>query len=261
MSSPKKPRGYPASLYAAVHTGTPGDLLFYAQACGDASRILELGCGDGRVLEHLAAVPQRTCVGLELDPGLLALARRRIDASAPAGAVELVHGDMRSFHLDAAFDRVLLPHGSLYCLLEPEDVTACFDRVRAHLAPGGELWLDAYGADAFHTHNDPDEMEEDALTFVTEVDVEDRRFRVSERSAWDRARQTIDATYLYEPNDGGATIEGHLPQRYMLAEQVLEAVLAAQLEPIALFGAFDASPYDPDDAELLIVGAKRPVTE
>ncbi len=197
-------------------------------------------------------------MGLELHPGLLGLARARFEAQPPKAQVDLIAGDMRSFALDERFDRILLPHGSLYCLLTPEDVAACFERVHEHLVPGGELWLDAYGADAFHGHNDPEEMSEDTLTFVTEVVVEGRRHRVSERSRWDPARQRIDATYVYAPTDGGPTVEGQLPQRYMLAQQVLEAALVAQLEPVALFGSFDAAAYDPDASDLMIVGAERP---
>jgi hypothetical protein len=37
-------------LYSLLHLGGfAGDLAFYASHCADASRILELGCGDGRI--------------------------------------------------------------------------------------------------------------------------------------------------------------------------------------------------------------------
>ena len=45
---------YPARLYVAVHEGNPGDVAFYRRCCADAGSVLELGCGDARVLAELA---------------------------------------------------------------------------------------------------------------------------------------------------------------------------------------------------------------
>ncbi len=249
--------GYPAALYAAVHTGTPGDLSFYSKACGNTARILELGCGHGRVLRALADRPGRRCVGIELHDGLLEMARDELRTAPPTGDVELVRADMRTFDLDERFDRILLPHGSLYCLLEPTEIDACLARVREHLVPGGELWLDAYAADPFHTHNDPEEMADDALSHVKDVEVDGVVWEVVERSRWDREAQRVYATYVHTPAKGGSPVEGRLPHPYVLAEQLLAALLRAELEPIALFGGFDASPYDPDEADLMVVGARR----
>lgn len=249
--------GYPAELYAAVHTGTPGDVPFYAKACEGAKSVLELGCGDARVLCSLLDTdPTREGVGLELHPGLLALARRRAAEEVPEAALDFLEADMREFSLGRRFERIIMPHGSLYCLLEPADLDRCLEQVVAHLAPDGELWLDAYAADGFHETATPGDMAEDLLGEVKEVEVLEERYRVSERSSWDPERQRIDSIYVHTPVHGGDPIEGHLPQRYVLAEQLLEALLRHGLEPIALFGGFDASPYDPELAETMIVGAR-----
>ena len=74
-------------------------------------------------------------------------------------------------------------------------------------------------------------------------------------------RQRIDSIYVHTPVHGGDPIEGHLPQRYVLAEQLLEALLRHGLEPIALFGGFDASPYDPELSDTMIVGARLAPTQ
>ena len=62
-----------AALYAAVHTGTPGDRELYASVCRGAATVLELGCGAGRLLPVLAG-SDRTVVGIDLDTHLLARA-------------------------------------------------------------------------------------------------------------------------------------------------------------------------------------------
>ena len=75
------PRG-PAELYARLHRGNPGDLDFYRRACAGASSVLELGCGHGRVLRAIAT-PETHLVGVDLDPELLALARRGCAWASP----------------------------------------------------------------------------------------------------------------------------------------------------------------------------------
>ncbi|HLT36253.1 MAG TPA: class I SAM-dependent methyltransferase, partial [Enhygromyxa sp.] len=70
---------YPARLYAAVHDGNPGDVEFYRRRCAGARSIVELGCGDARVLAALAE-PGRRLVGVDIDPELLELARVRLSA-------------------------------------------------------------------------------------------------------------------------------------------------------------------------------------
>ena len=42
-----------APLYYVTHTGVPGDLEFYLGELTHEMRILELGCGAGRLTRHL----------------------------------------------------------------------------------------------------------------------------------------------------------------------------------------------------------------
>ena len=46
---------FDATLYRQLHVGTPGDVDFYRRQCAGAQGVLELGCGDGRILAPLAA--------------------------------------------------------------------------------------------------------------------------------------------------------------------------------------------------------------
>jgi SAM-dependent methyltransferase len=54
-----------ARLYALVHRGNAGDVDFYVRACAGAARVLELGCGTGRVLRAVAEVAGHV-TGLDL---------------------------------------------------------------------------------------------------------------------------------------------------------------------------------------------------
>jgi SAM-dependent methyltransferase len=203
---------YPPELYAAVHDGTEGDIEFYRQQCRGATSVLELACGYGRVLEALKDEVD-DLVGLDIDPELLAIARRRVPT------VELVEGDIREFNLGRTFERILLPHTSLYCLLSEDDVVRCLTMVARHLAPEGRLVLDAYDADDFHQRTRPEDLDETSLIPVKQVEADGRGWMVLERSSWDRPMQRIDATYVHVAEDG-ETVEATIAQRYVLSDQL-----------------------------------------
>ncbi|MFO7567064.1 MAG: class I SAM-dependent methyltransferase [Enhygromyxa sp.] len=244
---------YPARLYAAVHDGNPGDVEFYRRRCAGARSIVELGCGDARVLATLAE-PGRTLVGVDIDPGLLELARARLGATAGA-ELELVCADMRTVELPRRFDRVIIPHGGLYCLLDEASLAATLARVRALLEPEGQLILDCWAADGFVLEADPDDQDPGWLEIVKAFELDGERWEVLERSSWDKPSQRIDATYLHVQVGAEQAIEGLLRQRYLLADQLRDALAAAGLELVELHGDFAGLPYD-HESELMVAIAR-----
>ena len=262
---PDAPRHYPADLYELVHRGTAGDTAYYRQACAGARRILELGCGYGRVLENLLdlGTPGLELTGIERDPEMLARARSRLEARAGTSVrVRLVVADMRAFALPepdappARFDRILIPHSGVYCLPDPAACVACFRRCAHHLAPGGRLVLDAYAADVFHATADPGDHTDERLDPVVSVEHEGTRYDVFERSRWDRAAQTLDVTYEYIPRDGGACRVGRVLHHYLLQEQIEPLLAEAGLRLVSLDGDFRGGPPRPD-ADMWVVTAAR----
>ncbi|MCA9713984.1 MAG: class I SAM-dependent methyltransferase [Myxococcales bacterium] len=247
---------YPAELYVPLHVGTPGDLAYYRRRCADATSVLELGCGHGRVLLELAA-PGRFLVGLDHHQGLLALARRRQAALPPelVDTVLLLDEDMRSFALPQRFDRIIIPHSGLFCLLTDDDVRACFARARRHLLPGGLLLLDVYNPTAFHEECVPEDLAEDELVPVGRITTEaGREFSVLERSVWRREEQFIHATYVYRERPDDPGIEASIPQRYMLMHQMLEHLQAEGFSVDAVFGGFAGEGLE--GAETLVIEAR-----
>lgn len=251
MSAP-----YEARFYAATHLGNDGDVEFYARLCEDAKTVLELGCGSARVLSKVVP-PSATGVGVDLHEGLLALARARPQAERRSAHLSFERGDMRTLMLGRRFDRVLIPYSGLYCLDHAAGLRACLETVAAHLSPDGILALDAYSADGFHHHASREEVGQlDEWTKIEDVEVEGVSFTVHERSRWDRAAQTIAAQYRYV-GVNGQVYEAPLPQRYVLAEELMLASMHAGLEPVALWGGFDQRPFDPEQSDHMIFLARH----
>lgn len=237
---------YPADLYAALHTGTPGDVTWYQTQCEGARSVLELGCGYGRILSALAST-EREVWGIEIDPNLLELSRERIGTlpHAERASIHLVHGDMRSFDLGRTFDRILIPHSGLYCLLGDADVRSCLRAIRRHLDRSGCLLLDAYSADRFHLRSRPSDVDSDDLVPVARVEARDRTWQVLECSTWDRVEQRIDVTYEYVAQ--GESHQGRIAHRYLQVKQLRAALEEAGLRLASLHGSFDGKRYEVGD--------------
>jgi SAM-dependent methyltransferase len=246
---------YPAKLYAAVHDGNPGDVAFYQRRCAGARSVLELGCGDARVLAALAA-PGRALVGVDIDPELIELARARLQAT-PGAEFELRCADMRELVLERRFDRVIIPHGGLYCLLDEASLTATLARVAALLEPDGQLILDSWAADGFELEADPDDQDPGWLEVVKAVEIDGERWEVLERSSWDKPAQRIDATYLHVRVGDEEAVEGLLRQRYVLAEQLRDQLARAGLELLELLGDFSGSAYDLESELMVAIACRR----
>ncbi len=239
-----------AELYALTHRGNPGDIDYYRRFCKGGSSVLELGCGSGRVLSALVARGRRL-VGLERDPRLIALARRALPES-----VQLVCGDMREFELEQRFSRIVIPYSGFFCLLTRADARRALRAIVRHLEPRGELAFDTYAGDAFHRNARPADVAADELEFVVSINDRGKRWNVFERSRWQRSRQRLDVTYVYEQANGRGRVEIELPQRYFLARELPPLLESAGLGLISLDGDFRGSHYDPRRSELMVVRAR-----
>jgi SAM-dependent methyltransferase len=97
-----------------------------------AGRILELGCGTGRVALHLGRRGHQV-LGLDANSGLIA----ELVRDAGALSVDAVVGDAWDFQLGAEFGLVLAPMQLVQLFAGREERVRCLRCVAAHLADGG----------------------------------------------------------------------------------------------------------------------------
>lgn len=141
-------RPLPHDLYA---DGRHFDLLFPGnrdmqafyprQIARYGGPVLELACGTGRLTIPLA-LAGAAIVGLDCSMGMLHTAREK--ARRAGLDLPLVQGDARNFAFARQFRFIFFPANSLCHLLCRDDVEACFDCVRRHLAEDGRFLIDVF---------------------------------------------------------------------------------------------------------------------
>ena len=167
--------GTPAEIYEqhmvpAIFVHWAPDLV-KAAGVQPGGRALDVACGTGVVTRILAARvgPAGTVVGLDINPGMLAVAR----VAAPLPNIEWIEGSAISMTLpDATFDNVLCEQGLQFF----PDKPAALAEMRRVLKPGGRLALSCWCSVEYM----PGYLEQGAGVLdaiVAEVDAATRRVR------------------------------------------------------------------------------------
>jgi len=102
---------------------------------GRAATLLDVGCGTGGIAAQLARDYQVS--GLDISPGMLAVAGRKLPAGTP-----LYQADMASFRLEARYDSVVCAYQGVNHLLRFPDWESFFDCIHEHLNGGGVFVFD-----------------------------------------------------------------------------------------------------------------------
>lgn len=106
-------------------------------------RVVDLGCGPGSLMHAiLEALPDTQVIGVDFDPTLLGLARKRLEAFGQR--VALVQADLRNPHWS---DRIDGPCGAVVSAtalhwLSESQLASLYGRLRRLLIPGG-IFLNA----------------------------------------------------------------------------------------------------------------------
>ncbi|NBE50768.1 class I SAM-dependent methyltransferase [Streptomyces boluensis] len=138
-----------AARFAALAGGGKdmhGEARFCAGLVPAGARVLDAGCGTGRVMIRLAELGY-DCVGVDLDESMLAVARRQ------APELPWIQADLATFNPadlpgGAGFDLVVAA-GNIFPLLATGTEATVVGRLAAALRPGG-LLVAGFGLDRAH---------------------------------------------------------------------------------------------------------------
>ena len=97
--------------------------------------LLDIACGTG---EHLRFLPEYEVTGIDLNPGLLKIAR----VKRPDGSFHVA--DMQRFELPSKFDILICLFSSIGYLLTSEAIASALTCFKAHLALGGAIFIEPW---------------------------------------------------------------------------------------------------------------------
>lgn len=217
----------------------------------DPRRVMDLGCGTGRITAALATGSRRV-LGLDLSPHMLRRARRRL---AGEGPVALVRGDVRRLPVAPGWDMIAAADGLFGHLLNDDERQAALEEIVRALAPSGRfvlegLWLPrpvfrAASREGWSRRRRLDRPVPGALEEVRE------RWRCDEDTRICRAR------FEYGPGDGSARLSAAFRARIWDEGEVVERFRSAGLRIRGKWGDFHRSEFSPRESRRLIVAADR----
>ena len=250
------------ALYDAIPAyGARADIHFYleeAERAGASSRVLEVGCGTGRLTLPLAQAGHDV-TGIDSSAAMLTRARAKLAAQPRAvqDRVTLLEGDARRLELSATtqFDLVVAPFRVLQHLTAIADQLDFLTGARRRLAPGGRLILDVFnpsyammaGDRSAEVEDTPEQSLPDGRTLRRTVRV----------TAVHWAEQVSDVELIYHLRTGDRTerVVQKFGMRWFTPAELTHLVARAGLRLDALYGDFDRRPIGDGAAEIIVVAS------
>jgi len=236
--------GYTDPRLAAVYDSLnpPGaSEAFYRRRIGPGpGRLLEIGCGTGRLSVDLAAQGW-SVVGLDPTPAMLAIARGR----PGGGTVDWVEGIAPDLPADARFDAVVMTGHVFQVFLTDEEARATLQAAAARLAPGGRLLFETRNplVREWESWTEAETREDLAVPGVGPVRVHYQRVARAEDLV------TFDTHFAFAPDD--CAVARHT-LRFPDKATVDRLLTAAGLSIQACFGDWAERRFSDDAPEIIV---------
>jgi SAM-dependent methyltransferase len=205
-----------------------GDLPFWASMASrwGSTRILELGCGTGRVTEVLCRHAPVTAIDL--------LIEMLLPASRKVPVARFIAADLRRFTLGAQVDLIVLADDPMTHLTSMEDRVRVMRLIADHLEPDGRVVLEGL---IRQVSSPPIVTQRNALT------IEETWTPTADPSVW-------EACYRYD------TVEVHSVMRAW-SRADLDQMEESGLEVESVWGDFDESAFSEDSPRIIVVAKGR----
>lgn len=236
------------------------DIAFYVEEAQNAKgRVLEIGCGTGRVLIP-AARNGVEITGMDRSSRMLSRCRERVDAE-PAevrARVTLQLDDMRSFDLGRTYALAIVPFRPMQHLITIDDQLSALNSIRRHLEPRGQLIFDVFNLN-LRLVADPAAAEE--REDMPETSLPDGRKirRTSRVNAVHTIEQysEVDLIYYVQYPDGRSERLVHsITMRWYMKAELDHLLARGGFRVVDTYGNFDRSPVSDGLPELIFVAER-----
>jgi SAM-dependent methyltransferase len=208
--------------YDKTYRDRTDDVAYYvALSRRVRGRVLELGCGSGRITLPMARAGAHV-TGVDLSEEMLAALSRSLadEPAAVRSRVRVRRGDMRSVRVEGPFALVVCPFNAFLHLYTRRDVERFLARVRGALSARGELVFDVSVPEPEELARDPNKPHYTPRFRYPGVGT----VRYRERFDYDRMRQVLFVSMEFLPVDGSASWMTPLAHRQFFPQE-LEALL------------------------------------
>lgn len=256
-----------ARYYDLQHASYTPDVPMYAQAArraarGNRARILELGCGTGRVMAPLVEAGHYV-LGVDASEPMLRRARQRMPKAA-SGQYDLLAADVTELQTllaagreSSAFDLAIIALNTFLHNLSRESQLAVLGACRARLRAGGLLIVDLPPNDELAYQ--PDSPDPDAYEFETRLNDPGQNTVVDKyvhsRVLWARQEQWL--SYRFEERAAGSNEALRVETagfrlRHVFKHEMELLLLCAGFAGWTWHGDYDLSPYGEGSPRMIV---------
>ena len=245
-----------AYYYDLTHADLTADIPFILNlAHGSQGRILELGCGTGRLVLPLARAGYRV-TGVDNAKAMLARARQHLAAEVEEvkERVTLIESDMAAVDLTTkAYSLAIIPYNTFMHLDSVQALTV-LKQVRNCLTQNGRLFIDLINP--FLVANTPDDQTLSLENHLVDPTSGDTILHLAANKLHS-SDQILHVTWIYDrtPIGGGSVhrtvVKAAYHYRYLHQMEIL--LQESGFRPESIWGNYDQNTYNEESDRLLLL--------
>ena len=230
-----------------LNPNLPRDIPFFLDRIpSPQARVLELGCGTGRVTLPVA---ERSAFvyGVDLSTAMLRICRSKLEAAGLGeDRVRIAEVDISDFELGGRFDLIIAPFRVVQSLETDSQLAGLFRCIRQHLADSGRCILNA-----FNPNRDPEAMrrewvsDEEVLAWEVRT-LEGRVARYDVRRSMDAERMILYPDLVYRRFVGDDLVEevvASIPMRCHYPGELLSRIESEGFAITGTWGGYAGEEY------------------
>lgn len=243
--------------YDIISSGLDHDVEFYANLAEEVEgKVLELGCGTGRVTIPIARRGIEI-VGLDSNSFMLEKGTRKGKMARIGDHMQFIEGDMREFHFRGTFSLIIIPYRSFLHLLTVQEQMDTLRNIYRHLPSGGIFALNVFVPKINHLYEEDDKS---STRGIYDIPGSEDRLAVWDFTRFDHYMQIGEIIRQYERlNVKGEVIQriiSPLHIRYVFPFELHHLLKLSGFSVVHKYGDFYKTPFGPESQELIIVARK-----